>query len=140
MGASVPENALFNFKIDREKKEEMHILLVADYVRKGINLPLMGDIFSNYYRDLIRDIPSDGYNRGHFILYSKRLCGGDIYYKMTYQENGVDEILYEDTVDPEIFNRFVKDYEIAVLNPVGSLWQEIKPLEIRMNEVVQEKH
>ncbi len=128
MGVSVLESTLFNFKIDREKHEEMYLFLVADYIRKGTRLPVMGDT------------SIDGYSRGHFVLYSKRLLGGDIYYKMTYQENGVDEVLYEDEVELEVFNRFVEDYEMDVLNPAGSLWQEIKPLEIRMNEVVQEKH
>ncbi len=110
MREMVFEDGMFDFKIDRDKKEEMHLILVADY------------------------------GEGYFTLYSKRLSHGDIYYKMTYQEGEYDETLHEGEVEPAAFNKFVEDYQDDVLQPAGSSWREIKPYVLQVNDAVQELH
>ncbi len=110
MGEIIVDNGLYNFKIDRAKQEELHLLLVADY----------GD--------------------GYFTLFSKRIPGEGIYYKMTYQEGEEDEILHEGNLDSTKFNRFVEDYESEVLRPAGSHWQEIKPFVVKVEDSVEKYH
>ncbi len=110
MRDTVFEEGMFDFKVDRDKKEEMHLILVADY------------------------------GEGYFTLYSKRLPDGDIFYKMTYQEGEYDETLHEGEVNPTDFNKFVEDYQEDVLIPAGSAWREIKPYALPVNDVVQELH
>ncbi len=80
------------------------------------------------------------YGEGYFTIYSKRLPGGDIFYKMTYQEGEHDEILHAEEVTPTTFNKFVEDYEEDVLRPVGSSWREIKPYVMKLNDSPQELH
>ena len=110
MNNPIVDDSLFDFKVDRDKQEEMHLILVADY------------------------------GEGYFTIYSKRLPGGDIFYKMTYQEGDYDETLHAEEINSTAFNQFVEDYEEDVLKPVGSSWREIKPYVMKLNDSPQELH
>ncbi len=110
MRDTVFADGMFDFKIDRDKNEEMHLILVADY------------------------------GEGYFTLYSKRLPQGDIYYKMTYQEGEYDETLHEGEINSATFNKLVEDYQEDVLTPAGSAWREIKPYVMQVNDAIQELH
>ncbi|HHX77448.1 MAG TPA: hypothetical protein GX697_03775 [Firmicutes bacterium] len=110
MGDTYWSNGIFNFKVDCEKREELHLLLVAEY------------------------------EGGYVTLYSKRLPGGDIFYKMSYQEGEDDEVLHEGEIDPAVFNKLVEDYETEVLKPAGSNWQEIKPFTILQEKDGKQPH
>ncbi len=110
MGDTFWGNGIFDFKVDHEKQEELHLLLVAEY------------------------------EGGYVTLYSKRLPGGDIFYKMSYQEGDDDEILHEGEIAPAIFNKLIEDYEAEVLKPAGSNWQEIKPFIVQSDKANGQKH
>ena len=110
MRETVFADGMFDFKVDREKKEEMHLILVADY------------------------------GEGYFTLYSKRLDHGHIYYKMTYQEGEYDETLHEGEANQTAFNKLVEDYQNDVLQPAGSAWREVKPYMLQANDLTQELH
>ena len=110
MGETFFDQGMFDFKVDRDKNEEMHLILVADY------------------------------GQGFFTLYSKRLPHGDISYKMTYQDEEYDETLHEGEVEPAAFNKFVEDYQEDVLLPAGSIWREVKPYLLQVQDEVKEVH
>ena len=110
MGEIIVDNGLYNFKIDRAKQEELHLLLVADY------------------------------GEGYFTLFSKRVSDGGISYKMTYQEGEEDEVLHEGNLESADFNRFVEDYETEVLKPAGTHWQEIKPFVVKTEDNIEKHH
>ena len=110
MGETVFADGIFDFRVDRDKNEEMHLILVADY------------------------------GEGYFTLYSKRLSHGHIYYKLTYQEGEYDETLHEGEMNPTAFNKLVEDYQQDVLVPAGSAWREIKPYVLQANENIRELH